>query len=187
MKISKRLLACVTTLITILAISIAYAIFTTTYTIPNNTVSVAGIGVSVNWWGESETKGALVTSTQFGLVTPPSVGYAVNPSNPAIGYVLVTADCNGVSEAITWTSTLDPTVGTISIQGEKSVGSQNWEWFDLPQGYILTNHNTLGFRPSSYPGVSNDFNGHLRMVFTPAANPPHGDFSFSITFTGTQV
>jgi hypothetical protein len=186
MKISKRLLA-VIGLISILAIGVGYAIFTTQYVIPNNTVSIAGIGVTVNWWGESETTGALVTSTQFGLVTPPAVGYAVNPTNPAIGYILLIADCNGVSEAITWTSSLDPAVGTISIQGEKSVGNNNYEWFNLPQGYVMTNHNTLGFRPSSYPGVSADFNGHLRLVFTPAANPPHGDFTFSITITGTQV
>jgi len=181
---NKKIAVCVLALC--LAIGLAAAAFTVQYEIPTNHVSIAGIGLTVNWLGEAETVGALVTETNFGLITPPAKGIAFYPTNPAITNIVFVPDCNGVDEKVTWNSTLDPTVGTLSLEIEYfSSITEGWKWKTLEQGFTLTDHKVFGFRPSGDP-VENDL-GHIRIVLQTVSTAPHGDFTFKITFNALQI
>ena len=135
MKLSKKGIVAIILALTVIG-SIAYAQFHAEHKIPKNTVSIAGIGITVNWLGEGETVGVLVTETNFGLITPPAQGIAFYPSNPAISNIVLVADCNGVNEKITWTTNLTSTVGTIGLEQEVYNKAEGvWHWQPLAQGF----------------------------------------------------
>lgn len=165
---------------TVLSAFIAY------YPIPTNNVSIAGIGITVNWLGEAETVGALITATEFGLITPPESSIAWKPGAPATFYILFVPDCNGVSETITWTTTLNSTIGTISLQQEVLQYPTTWNWATLAPGFTLTDHQILGVRPPSGAWTEGT-KGHIRLILQTLETAPHGDFTFSITFKGDQA
>jgi hypothetical protein len=179
MNIRKSKFAIIALLFAILTGSIAYALFHVSYIIPNNTVSIAGIGVEVHNWVEGETVGTLTTTINFGLLTPPEKGYSQN--------IIFTADCNGVNEAITWTTNLSSTIGTILLEQEVyNYASGDWSWQPLASGFILTDHQTLGLRPSSSQ-LTDGSKGHIRIVLQTLETATHGDYIFTITFNGDQV
>ena len=167
--------------------SIAYAAFHVEYNIPTNTVSIAGIGIAVNWLGEGETVGALITETLFGMITPPASGIAYLPTNSAITNIVFVADCNGVNEKITWSTNLSSTVGTIGLEQEVYHKAEGlWYWETLASGFTLTGHQVLGKRPSTTP-PSDLAKGYIRIFLKTLSTAPHGDFTFTITFKGDQV
>jgi len=181
---NKKIAVCVLALC--LCIGLAVAAFTVQYQIPSNHVSIAGIGLNVSWLAEGETVGALVTQTEFGLITPPAKGIAFHPTNPAITNIVFVPDCNGVNEKVTWNSTLDGAVGTLALEIEYFFSvTDGWKWKTLEQGFTLTGHTVFGFRPSGDP-VENDL-GHIRIALQTVSTAPHGDFTFKITFNALQV
>jgi len=176
----------VASLLLIAVMGTAIAAFTIKYEIPSNHVSIAGIGLTVNWLGEAETVGPLVTATEFGLITPPAKGIAWNPANPIITNIVFTPDCNGVNEKVTWNTTLNATVGTISLEIEYFFSiTDGWKWKTLAPNFTLTDHTVFGFRPTGDP-VENDL-GHIRLIIQTLETAPHGDFTFKITFQTEQI
>jgi hypothetical protein len=179
MNVSKKGIIVLALVFTILIGSVAYAIFHASYTIPNNSVSIAGIGLEVHNWAEGETVGILTTTINFGLLTPPEKGYSQN--------IVFVADCNGVNENITWTTNLSSTIGTISLQQEVyNYASSTWNWQPLASGFILTDHQTIGLRPAA--GLLGEGSkGHIQIVLQTLETATHGDFTFTITFNADQV
>lgn len=168
----------------VIGLSVGYALLSTNYIIPSNTVTIQGIGVNVNWWGSGETLGALVTATQFGNDVPPADAIATDPVSGS-SCIVLTATSAGYTETITWTTTLPATVGTIALQMEVwSAGSSSWVYEPLAQGFMLAAGQTLGYRATN-PTDGTD--GHIQLVFVPASGAPVGVHSFSITFTGTST
>lgn len=168
-------------LVAVLIGTFAYAALVVTYNITTNTVTIGGIGVTVNWLTESNNVGALTTSTQFGTVIS-TAAIAMNPADTAQNCIVFTPNCNGANEAITWTTTLSPTVGTLSLT--QTVYSGSWNTQPLAQGFILSGTSPYGIAPTS--SFTTGELGCIQLVFTPAANAVSGSYSFSITFTGTQ-
>jgi hypothetical protein len=177
----KRALAII--LVGVLAVGITYAALEVAFTISNNTVTIGGIGIQVDWLKQGqEAIDTPVTQTQFGTVLPGDIGLAKNPGNGQTCVVFV-PNCVGASETITWTTTLDVAVGTISLQQEVYNGTA-WNYQTLAPGFVLSGQSAYGLHPGS-PVLGDK--GHIRVVLTPTANPTKGDYAFSITFTGTQA
>jgi len=117
--LSKKGIVAIILALTVLS-GIAYAAFHVEYNIPTNTVSIAGIGIAVNWLNEPDVVGDLVTALKFGAsgwAIPGDNAYGVKP-DLSKQYILFVADCNGVNEKITWSTNLSSTVGTIGLEQE---------------------------------------------------------------------
>lgn len=191
MKMNKKGIVALVLALTVMG-SIVYAAFNVTYQIPNNHVSIAGIGVTVNWLNEPDVVGALVTSVEFssvGWIIPGDKAIGVNPTVISKYAVLFVPNCNGVNEVISWTTTLDPTIGTIALEREIWHRSgASWTWEPLSPGFTLTGKNIFGLRPPPPPPEYDDLaKGYIRIVMTTLTTAPHGDFTFSITFNGVST
>lgn len=188
MNISKKSLFTIIAIVGLATAIIAYALPLALYDISSN-VSIAGIGIEVNWNIE-DSVGPLVTAMDFGTVIPPlsQVGYL--PGNSAQYRIVLVADCNGVSEAITWNSTLNSTIGSIEVQIERNskfITENNWEWISLSD-IVMSDFEVLGFRPTVDPeDIPDGAYGHIRILLQTLEDAPHGDFTFTITFIGTQI
>jgi hypothetical protein len=192
MKINKKGMVALALAFAVLIGSVAYAVFNVTYNIPNNHVSIAGIGVTVKWLTEPDVAGALVTTMEFspvGWIIPGDKAIGVNPTSVAKYAVLFVPDCNGVTETITWTTTLNSTIGTIALEREIWHRSgAYWTWEPLSPGFTLTGKDVFGLRPPPPPPEYDDLaKGYIRIVMTTLTGAPHGDFTFSITFNGVSV
>lgn len=181
MQLSKKGLFAIIAIVALIttATAVGFHVF---YEIPTCDVSIAGIGIEVYDWFEGETLGALITAIDFGLLVPPEKGYSQQ--------IVLVADCNGVDETITWDSTLDPTVGSIKLEVEVCteawVGGADYEWQDLAPGFVMTDHQTLGFRGDWESAQLGDY-GHLRIVLQTLLDATRGEYSFTITFYGDQT
>lgn len=186
MNISKKKLFVIIAMFAMLTTAIAFAtqVF---YEIPSH-VSIAGIGVAVHWNIEN-AMGNPITTMEFGLIVPPDSRIGYLPEDPLQYLIVLVADCNGVNETVTWDSDLDPAIGTIGLEIEvcTNIGGSyaDYEWEPV-SSFDMAEHEQIGFRGPWASAHVGDY-GYLRILLHTLEDATHGDFTFAITFTGTQI
>jgi hypothetical protein len=121
-------------------------------------------------------------------------------------YLMICGDCNQVSELVSLTDDLDPAIGTCTweIQYLADIGTcpdqDPWNWETCP--WVWTQYdpeNTPDQKGGSTRPLKTGYIGlfdhppdksyaywHLRLKFVANPDAPKGDFSFTITVTGTE-
>lgn len=187
MNISKKKLFAIIAIVALLTTATAYALTQVFHEIPSH-VSIAGIGVAVHWNIEN-AKGDPITAMEFGLIVPPDSRVGYLPENQLQNLIVLVADCNGVSEIVTWDSDLDPAIGTIGLEIEvcTNIGGSyaDYEWQPV-SSFDMALKQQIGIR-GDWTGARVGDYGYLRILLYTLEDATHGDFEFTITFTGTQI